>query len=142
LEEAKKRRNKIEQRIEDSRKTLVDTEALLSLVDLGSLSAPFAEIDALRDQVCAERPLTIETCGMRKQEVREIVQGRVDANEKKLRTIGERIVNRMQSFHHAYPIDAQEMDATVEAASEYEAMLHTVFRPMICLDLNRPSNGY
>ena len=56
--------------------------------------------------------------------MREWLQGRIDAEDKRLRTLDARIVRAMQTYRSQYPLETQEADASVEAAGEFRAMLN------------------
>ncbi len=56
--------------------------------------------------------------------MREWVQGRIDAEDKKIRALEERIVKGMQAYRSRYPLETQEADASVQAAGEYRKMLY------------------
>ena len=48
---------------------------------------------------------------------------RIDSEDKRLRTLGERIVKAMQVYRLKYELETREADASVDAAGEYRAML-------------------
>ena len=68
--------------------------------------------------------LTVESCDNREREMREWVQGRIDAEDKKIRALEERIVKGMQAYRSRYPLETREVDASVQAAGEYRKMLY------------------
>jgi uncharacterized protein YPO0396 len=77
--------------------------------------------------LCAEAgkgaSLTIDTCEERELQVREGLQRRIDAESKRQGQLREAVVRDMQSYRTAFPEETKEVDASLEAAGEYRAML-------------------
>ena len=46
--------------------------------------------------------LTVESCDNREREMREWMQSKIDAEDRKIRTLEERIVKAMQSYRSRY----------------------------------------
>ena len=67
--------------------------------------------------------LSVESCDAREREVRDALQGEIDAKDRVRVRLVEKIVKAMQEYPAAYPVDTREADAAVEAAGEYETML-------------------
>jgi uncharacterized protein YPO0396 len=55
--------------------------------------------------------------------MREWLQARIDAEDKRMRALEERIVKAMQAYRGRYALETKDADASVEAAGEYRAML-------------------
>lgn len=90
--------------------------------------APLTEVqierlDGWRAQALAEHQLSVESCDNREQEVRKWLQDRIDADDKRLTRLTERIVNAMRGFKEAFKTETAEMDASLAALAEYERML-------------------
>jgi uncharacterized protein YPO0396 len=58
--------------------------------------------------------------------MRDWLQARFDAEKKTLDRLSEKIVTSMAAYRKDYPLETQEVDAAVAAASEYIAMLDTL----------------
>ena len=90
--------------------------------------APLADaqidrLDAWRMQALGEHQLTVESCDNREQELRQWLQQRIDAEDKRLARLTERIVNAMRGFKEEFKAETVEMDVSVAALPEYERML-------------------
>jgi len=86
--------------------------------------APLTEtLERLRAEALGDYRLTVESCDNQERELRQWLQERLDTVDKQLKRLGEKIVDAMGSFQHEYPLDTQEMDATVAASHEYRALL-------------------
>jgi uncharacterized protein YPO0396 len=83
----------------------------------------FEKIDGLRGQALGEHQLSVESCDHREQEVRRWLQEQIDAEDKKLARLGEKIVRAMVEYKEAFKLDTQEVDASVAAGAEFRAML-------------------
>lgn len=67
--------------------------------------------------------LSIESAANRERELRDLVQGLLDAADKRLARLRERIVAAMQGFRAAWPLETREVDASIEAALAWASML-------------------
>lgn len=85
--------------------------------------AAFPVLDALVPEVLGEQVLTIEGCDSRERESREWLQAKIDAEDKGLKRLAEKITQAMAAYRHAYPLDTREADASVASAAEYLLML-------------------
>lgn len=83
----------------------------------------FERIDAWRAEALGEHTLSVESCDGRAQEMRRWLQERIDADDKKLARLTERIVRAMVEYKEAFKLDTQEVDASVAAAGDYRQML-------------------
>ncbi|MDF9393716.1 MULTISPECIES: ATP-binding protein [Methylococcus] len=90
--------------------------------------APLTEVqiehlDGWRSQALGEHQLSVESCDNREQEVRKWLQERIDAEDKRLARLTERIVNAMRGFKEEFKAETVEMDVSLAALPEYERML-------------------
>ena len=88
-----------------------------------TIRGAFLVLDELVPEALGEHVLTIEGCDSREREVREWLQAKIDAEDKGLKRLTEKITQAMAAFRHAYPMDTREADASVASASEYTLML-------------------
>ncbi len=80
-------------------------------------------LDGWRSQALGEHQLSVESCDNREQEVRKWLQERIDAEDKRLVRLNERIVNAMRGFKEEFKAETVEMDVSLAALAEYERML-------------------
>ncbi|MBX3215716.1 MAG: ATP-dependent exonuclease SbcCD, C subunit-like protein [Labilithrix sp.] len=83
----------------------------------------FPHLVEMRSELLEGKPFTVESCDARERELRDALQSRIDALGKRADRLRDSVVADMQAYRNAYPIDTQEVDATLEAAPEYAAML-------------------
>ncbi len=86
-------------------------------------TAMFPALSALRTQALGEHTLTVESCDHRERDMREFVQARIDAEGKKIERLRDAIISSMQDYVRAWPLDAREVDVSIEAAGEFRRML-------------------
>lgn len=98
-------------------------EAILNNPAHAAHASHFETIDGLRKQAFGEQPLSVESCDHREQEMRRWLQEQIDAEDKKLARLGEKIVRAMAEYKEAFKLDTQEVDASVAAGAEFRAML-------------------
>lgn len=123
LREAWDRRSKVEQQqtydgeLRDQARTVLDEPDSVAAV------AYFERVDLL----CAEKgdtaAITVDSCERREREVREWLQERIDAGDKRRERLQGKVIEAMVSFKTEYPLETAEFDAHLEAAFEYAGML-------------------
>ncbi len=89
----------------------------------GSLTGHYDALTALRAEALGDRQLTVESCDSREQEMREWLQARIDAEDKRLQRMRDRIIDAMRSYKEEFKLETREVDVAIEAAGEYGAML-------------------
>jgi uncharacterized protein YPO0396 len=89
----------------------------------GGLDRAGERLEVVVRETLGTQALTVESCDNREKDVRDAVQGRIDAEDHKVKRLGEKIVQAMQAYRDAYPLDTREADANVAAAGEYAEML-------------------
>ena len=121
LQAARERRAKTEQRRSDAQELRIQTESLL----LGDVleDALSSKLEQMRAEVLGEQPLTVESCDNRQQDVRNWLQARIDAEDRKIKLLAERIIKAMVSFKEEFKLDTAEIDANLDAAFEYDNLL-------------------
>ena len=103
------------------RNCAIQTESLLlGVVFEDALSS---KLEQMRAEVLGEQLLTVESCDNRQQDVRNWLQARIDAEDRKIKLLAERIIKAMVSFKEEFKLDTAEIDASLEAAFEYDNLL-------------------
>ncbi|MCX7693323.1 ATP-binding protein [Tepidimonas taiwanensis] len=85
--------------------------------------AHIERLDAWRAQALGAHQLTVESCDNREQEVRQWLQQRINAADKRLTHLSEKIINAMRGFKEAFKAETVDMDVALAALPEYERML-------------------
>ncbi|MFN0119534.1 MAG: ATP-binding protein [Blastocatellia bacterium] len=121
LQTARDRRARVEQRRADTEELRRQTEALLQNVVVDAALA--ARLEEMRAAALGEHQLTVESCDNREQDLRGWIQTRIDNETRALGRLAEKIIKAMSAFQDAYKLETAEMDASLEAAFEYEKLL-------------------
>ncbi len=122
LEERRDNRSRTEQKKHDAETLRQQTQMLIPAAE----SVPgeyFTRLAALRDEALGEHQLTVESCDNREREMRDWLQTRIDSEDRKIARMRDKIIDAMRSYSTAYPLETQEVDVAVDAASEYRTML-------------------
>ena len=123
LQEHRDRRSKTEQRQSDATALRAETQALLDGADLAALEPRFERLAGLREEALGRHQLTVESCDNREQDLRQWLQGKIDAGDLRLGRLRVRIIQSMMTFKEQFPLETAEFDANVEAGFEYRGML-------------------
>lgn len=83
----------------------------------------FPALASLREQALGEHTLTVESCDNRERDMRDFIQGRIDAESKKIERLRDAIISAMQDYVRTWPLDAREVDVSIDAAGEFRRML-------------------
>ena len=126
LETARDKRSKAEQRRSDALTLQEQTRTLLPATTADEDLVP--RLEAMRAQALGEHQLTVEACDNREQDVRTWLQAQIDAEQKRLERLAEKIIKAMAGFKEEFKLETAEIDASVDAAFEYEKFLEQVNR--------------
>lgn len=102
---------------------LADARTLLAAMPEEAKTRYFPTLEAMRPDALGEHRLTVESCDNRQSDMREWLQGRMDAEEKRLTRLRDGIIDAMRRYKHDWPMETSEVDVSVEAAGEYRGML-------------------
>jgi len=126
LQTLRDKRSKAEQRYADAEKLRQDTRTLLDDMPVDDDLAQ--RIESMRAQVSGAHQLTVESCDNRQQDVRGWLQGHMDAEQKKLERLAEKIIKAMSAFKEEFKLETAEIDASPEAAFDYAGLLDRLNR--------------
>jgi uncharacterized protein YPO0396 len=90
--------------------------------------APLERLDRWRAEALGEHQLSVESCDNREQELRRWLQDRIDAEDKRLARLTERVVNAMRGFKEAFKAETAEVDVSLAALGEYARLLEALQR--------------
>ncbi|MBI3348598.1 MAG: ATP-dependent exonuclease SbcCD, C subunit-like protein [Burkholderiales bacterium] len=81
--------------------------------------AQLSSLEAWRAEALGEHQLSVESCDNREQDLRKWLQDRIDAEDKRLARLAERIVNAMRGFNEEFKTETAEIDVSLAALPEY-----------------------
>jgi uncharacterized protein YPO0396 len=123
LDKNRAERTRAEERRRQAGDLLSDCEALLTALPGEASAQLFPRLEQMRAEMPGAQVLTVESCDNRERDMRDWLQGRIDAEDHKLHRLAEKIVKAMEAYRRDYPLETQEAEASVAAAGEYRAML-------------------
>ncbi|SHO52660.1 ATP-binding protein [Desulfopila aestuarii] len=116
-------RAKTEQKISDAQNLLQETQALVDDAVPSTLAEYFPQLQTLCAEALGEHQLTVESCDNRERQMRDWLQAAIDAEDKKIARLRDKIIDAMRRYSSSYHLETQEIDVAVEAAEEYREML-------------------
>jgi uncharacterized protein YPO0396 len=123
LEDHKDRRSRMEERKLVAETLRQQTQAILDNPEQANHGVRFEALEAMRPEALGEHQLTIESCDNREHDMRKWLQDNINAEDKKLERLRDRIIDAMRAYCMAFPLDTQEVDVAIAAADEYRSML-------------------
>ncbi|MCC5888811.1 MAG: ATP-dependent exonuclease SbcCD, C subunit-like protein [Gammaproteobacteria bacterium] len=118
---ARNKREAASEMLANDRSTLAATAAEVRERD-------FPHLDAMRDEALGSQRLTVESADNRQQDFRQWLQEKIDAEDKRLARLRERIVDAMRRYQNAWPQQTAEVDCSIEAIGDYRGMLDQLAR--------------
>lgn len=122
LEERKDKRSRTAQKISNARELETEVQTTLNETPPETI-ARFKRIEALRSEMQDNRSLTVESCDKREREMRDWLQAKIDAENKKLTRLNDKIISAMTRYNEQWKLETREVDANLASADEYRSML-------------------
>ncbi|MFA5664681.1 ATP-binding protein [Castellaniella sp.] len=121
LAQAQGRRGEIRSKRETAHALHVQATELRAQAPLDE--ALLARLDGWRAEALGEHQLSVESSENREQDVRSWLQGRIDAGDRRLARLTERIINAMRGFKEAFRAETTEIDVSLAALPEFERLM-------------------
>ena len=121
-------RSKFQDRIDAARQGRREALEKLAAIPTAEREKLFPRLRPLQDQALPGVKITAQNCDARQSEMRDWLQGRIDALIKKRDRLAQSIVRLMQAYKTSYPLQTRETDAAVSAADEYRGMLDNLVK--------------
>lgn len=122
LDERKDKRSKTEQKISGARE--LQQQACTLLAEAGEESVErFALLESMREEALGGQTLTVESCDNRERDMRDWLQAKIDAEDRKLARLSEKIIRGMTEYKKEWPLETRDVDIDLAAGFEYRAML-------------------
>lgn len=123
LDDRKDKRSKTEQKISAATELRNQAETLLAQTP-EEARLRFSELERLRPEVPGIQSLTVESCDNREREMRDWLQARIDTEDKKIRTLSEKIIRAMTEYKREWPLETRDVDVHLAAGAEFKSMLN------------------
>ena len=106
-----------------ARQSLSEARILLDATPEEGKARWFPVLEELRPEALGEHRLTVESCDNRQMDMRDWLQAKIDAEEKRRERLGARIIDAMRRYKTSWPVETTEVDVSIDAAAEYGTML-------------------
>lgn len=105
-----------------------EAQQLRDALPVETRNALFPALNSLRPQALSDKLLSVENIDKSQTQMREWVQDRIETAEGRARGVRDSIISDMGKFKHTYPLETQEIDASLEASDEFRLMLSRLQR--------------
>ncbi len=114
---------KLEAHLESDTQLLQRTTQTVASLESTKREIIFPKLLTLQLSALPNVTLTIANCDDNQSVMRKWLQVRMDSDNAKLKQLGERVTSQMQHYKGKYPQETREVDASLQAAAEFEQML-------------------
>ena len=111
----KERCDNLSQQLDEAQNIVKD--ASISIDEIGAILNPLVE------SVLPGIKLSVDNCAKNEKIVRESLQAKIDAINKRMKSLSEKIVSAMTDFRKDYPSVTRDFDAVIDAGSDYTELL-------------------
>jgi uncharacterized protein YPO0396 len=118
----------VENRQKTAAELLTQTRAVCVATSAERLAPVLPRLEAIRAECLGEHQLSVESCDNREQEMRNWLQGRIDAEQKKQDRLREKIIQAMMAFKEQFKLETADFDASIQADFEYRNLLQQLGR--------------
>jgi uncharacterized protein YPO0396 len=126
LEQRQKQLTTAEERAHNAEQARSEAERLVAELDEADRAHWFEQLAGQREEALGNQAITLNGIDARQREFRAWLTARIDAEDKAIGRLNDRIIQGMQRFHHRWPQEAQEADVNVDAADEYRRLLDSL----------------
>jgi uncharacterized protein YPO0396 len=128
LDEYNEARIRNEEKQTQSRSQLTDCHNRIGMLESPEREQRFGQLQTMKADALGEHTLTVESCDNREKEMRDWLQKKIDSQDRKIRELSEHIIKAMQNYRNDYPLETDEVDASLEATDDYRSMLEQLQR--------------
>ncbi len=123
LDNEKDEKSKNEEKQNHALELLRQCQELLSDEAREKVNPLLDQLNNMRNEVLADRQLTVESIDNRQTEMREWLQKKIDNEDKRLKALEERIIKNMEGYRRDFVAETNEVDARIESGPEFKKML-------------------
>lgn len=101
----------------------MQTADVLAMASQELLASFIETLEQVRSDALGEHHLSVESCDNREQDTRGWLQDKIDAEDKALKRLREKIITAMITFKGEFKLETSEFDASIDADFEYRNLL-------------------
>jgi len=117
-------RGEINAKLEFANHLQQQTTDLLNQQELATHATFFERLNTIRHEALGELHLTIESCDHRERELRDWLQTKLESEQGKQNRLRDKIIAAMTEYKKEFKLEAEEVDANIDALFEYDTMLN------------------
>jgi len=122
LKTVEKRLGRLEEKEDATRRTLAACQRAVGETP-EAIKACYPRVATLCAEGAGGTALEADACDERERQVRERLQSRIDSEARKQERVRDALLSAMQAYRTEFPLETQELAASLEAAGEYVALL-------------------
>ncbi|NTX01833.1 ATP-binding protein [Myxococcus sp. CA040A] len=122
LKAVEKRQGRLEEKEDATRRTLTACQRTMGETS-ESIRACYPRVATLCAEGQGGAALEADACDERERQVRERLQARIDSEARKQERVRDALLAAMQAYRTEFPLETQELAASLEAAAEYVGLL-------------------
>ena len=122
LDERKTKHSTIQEKIRTAQELQQQAQALLAET-AEDTAERFTMLEGMREEALGSQLLTVESCDNRERDMRDWVQTRIDAEDKKLARLSDKIIRAMTEYNKEWALETRDVDVNIAAGPEYRSML-------------------
>ena len=111
------------EKLEQANLAAGDCAILLDATPEDAQAFYFPLLASLRAQALGVHTLTVESSDNREKDFRDFLQAHIDAEDRKISRLRDANIGAMQNYTRNWPLDAREVDVSIEAGAEFKKML-------------------
>lgn len=117
-------RGRTQEKIDRAEESLLEVESVQKSSHDQDLPRFYSQLEQWREEALPGRQISVESCDNCQQEMRGWLQDKIDSEDKKLSRSRDKIINSMSGYNNQFPLETEEIDASLESAPEYRQMLN------------------
>jgi uncharacterized protein YPO0396 len=106
-----------------NKRALQNTFQALQALEPEEQKFSFAKLRQMQGEALPQIKLSIENCDKHQKDMRDWLQTKMDSDNQKLKRLNERVITQMQHYKDEYKLESRDVDASLDAASEFAEML-------------------
>jgi len=122
LKERNDKRSRTAQKISDSAELQRQVQVVLDAT-AGEVVKRFVLLETMREEALGNQSLSVESCDNRERDMRDWLQARIDAEDKRLATVSARIIRAMTEYKQTWVLETREVDVNIASGPEFKTML-------------------
>ena len=114
---------RVQQQHADRTKEFLEAKNEVKRLESKEMKALFDFLKAFTADALKEKTVNLNNFFVCRRTVREHIQDKIGAMQKRLNTLNNNIIREMQNFKNRYPDKTNEVDAAIESLNEFDEML-------------------